>query len=266
MNNAAAEQFARFVVKLEPYASDVVLVGGWVHSLYLAEANGGRGLHTDDVDVTIPSVLLSGDRPTLLTLAEAAGFERDPISDIEGANVMMIYTNEAGDTVPIDFLTEGEPRRPVEIMGQSGLLAQGYPGQQMLLENARDMKVGPDIHALLSPPRTIRVPQLGAYGVQKGLSSRSRKHPRKAAKDLAYLYEIARHPSLGTTLFAELPDIRQRYPSHYSDFEKALQEALNRQSTLVDMAEELDLSNRALGSKDDVARRIAAYFNRILGV
>ena len=39
----ASEAFARVVIALEPYAAQVVFVGGWVHALFLAEAGATEG-------------------------------------------------------------------------------------------------------------------------------------------------------------------------------------------------------------------------------
>ncbi|MBA3969654.1 MAG: hypothetical protein H0X52_06095 [Gemmatimonadetes bacterium] len=59
---SAAEIFARTVIALELYAGDVVFVGGWVHALYLADANADeRPVVTDDIDLSIPHRLLAGD-------------------------------------------------------------------------------------------------------------------------------------------------------------------------------------------------------------
>lgn len=167
MNTRAAEQFAKVIVEMAPYAHEIVFVGGWVHALYLAEVNQGGAVGTDDVDITIPRELPAGDRPTLLELAERAGFTRDPISAMDGVASWMAYTNDQGETVPIDFLTEGDPRSSVPIVGQPGLHAQGYLGQNVLLQNNRIMSVGQELHSLLVPPRKIQVPTLGAYVLQK---------------------------------------------------------------------------------------------------
>ncbi|MBC7671143.1 MAG: hypothetical protein H7247_01875 [Polaromonas sp.] len=195
MSELAARQFARVLIALQPYVDEIVFVGGWVHALYLAEANDSGAVMTEDIDVTLPHTLLTRDRPTLLELARDAGFERDPISDMEEVAVWMVYRNADGLTVPIDFLTEGEPRRPVSIVGQPGLMAQGYPGQQMLLQSWRWMEVGTDVHALLDPPRRVRVPTLGAYVVQKAMSAAMRGHRGKAAKDYAYIADFGRSRS-----------------------------------------------------------------------
>ncbi len=61
---SSSEVFARTVKELQPYAADLVFVGGWVHALYLAEANSDeRAIRTEDIDVTIPHRLLTRGRP-----------------------------------------------------------------------------------------------------------------------------------------------------------------------------------------------------------
>lgn len=264
MTSRAAEQFARVIIEMEPYADEIVFVGGWVHALYLAEANESGAIGTEDIDITIPRELLTRDRPTLLELAARAGFERDPISDMEAVPSWMVYTNEQGDTVPIDFLTEGDPRFAVPIAGQPGLLAQGYPGQNVLLQNTRSMSVGKEVHALLDPPRVIRVPTLGAYVLQKGISSSTRTNRVKRAKDLAYIHEIVRHPRLGAKVFEELPALRVRYPEEHARWIQEIEIVLTMPAVLNDVAEELSLHGRSLGPPDAIVRSVSAWFRRLL--
>jgi len=264
MSALAAEQFARVIVEMAPYADEIVFVGGWVHALYLAEANEAGAIGTEDIDITIPRELLTRDRPTLLELAARAGFERDPISDMEGVAPWMVYTNDQGETVPIDFLTEGEPSLPVQIVGQPGLSAQGYPGQNLLLENTQTVSVGKDVHALLDPPRRIRVPRLGAYVLQKGISSGTRTNRVKRAKDLAYIHEIVRHPRLGDHVFAEIPALRDRYPVEHARWIQAIGTVLATPAALNDVAEELSLHGRSLGTSEAIARSVSAWLRRLM--
>lgn len=109
MNSLAARQLARVIIAMQPYVDDIVLVGGWVHAFYLAEANDVGAVVTEYIDVTVPRVLLTRDRLTLLELAAKAGFERDPISDMDDVAAWMVYRNADGFTVPIDFLAQGAP-------------------------------------------------------------------------------------------------------------------------------------------------------------
>lgn len=189
-----AAVFAKTILALAPYAEDIVFIGGWVHALYLAEANeAAHALFTDDIDVTIPPFLLTAGRPTLLALAEGAGFDIEKERD--DAPIEVVQYASDNSAIYLDILTEHpNPREPVKIEGQPDLLAQGYPGQQLLLENSRVMMVGSAIHPSLSPPQRIRVPMLGAYVLHKGLSSKTRGRHDKAVKDLVYVHEILRHP------------------------------------------------------------------------
>jgi hypothetical protein len=82
---SGSEVFARTVMALQPYAADVVFIGGWVHALYLAEASShDRPVRTGDIDVTIPPRLLMGDRPALLDLVTTAGFTIQEIGEASG--------------------------------------------------------------------------------------------------------------------------------------------------------------------------------------
>jgi hypothetical protein len=240
MSGLAASQFARVIVAMQPYVEEIVFVGGWVHTLYLAEANDVGVVATDDIDITLPRVLLTRDRPTLLALAGDAGFERDPISDMDDVAAWMVYRNADGLTIPIDFLTEGEPRRPVEILGQTGLMAQGYPGQQLLLESSRWMEVNATLHLSLAAGQRIRVPTLGAYIMQKAMSAAMRGSRTKAAKDLVYIFEILRHPRLGASVAAEIGALRARYSREYEQYHASLRAAIATLATLRDVAEQFD--------------------------
>lgn len=264
MKSQAAEQFARVIIEMSPYSEEIVFVGGWVHALYLAEANETGAVGTEDIDITIPHELLTHSRPTLLELAHRAGFERDPISEMDGVPPWMVYTNQNGETVPIDFLTEGVPPKPVAIVGQPGLLAQGYAGQNVLLHNTRPMTVGSDIHALLDPPRTIKVPTIGAYVLQKGIASNTRVNDRKRAKDIVYIFEIIRHRRLGSEALAQLPRLREKYPHEHTLCMQALDGVLNASSVLGDICEELLISGRAHGEPREVARNVTAWIRRLI--
>ena len=191
---------------MQPYADDIVFVVGWVHALYLAVANDGGAVQTEDIDVTLPRVLPTGDRSTLLELAGDAGFLRDPISDMDDVAAWMVYRNADGLTIPIDFLTEGDPRRP---------------------------------DPLLEPPRRIRVPTLGAYVVQKAMSAAMRGHREKAAKDLVYIFEILRHPRLGADVSTEIRTLRQRYPREYEACAAAIRSVVATPAAMRDIAQQL---------------------------
>lgn len=168
----------------------------------------------------------------------------------------MVYYNDDGDTVPIDFLTEGLPRESVEIRGQDGLVAQAYSGQRMLLENTRQVRAGQSLHALLEPERLIRVPTLGAYVIQKGVSAGTRLHTMKRAKDLVYILEIISHPRLGPIAFDQLPGISRKYGREAEAFRRVIEETIDTPALLDDVVEQMVISR---GRRADPAATRAVY-------
>lgn len=201
-----ADVFADLVRALEPYAGEIVFVGGWVHALYLHEAEWkGPVVRTDDIDVTLPDELDARDRPQLMELIRTAGFEIEQYDDASG--ILEIYRGD----VALDLLTEAEsPSKPVAIEGQGGLVVQGYPYQDLLRRNARPILVGPEFHPSLALRREIRVPELPAYVLGKVLSSSTRTSLRKQAKDLVYVLEILRSEILRERLAADFPEFLTR--------------------------------------------------------
>lgn len=261
---AVTEVFAKTIRALAPYTEDIVFIGGWVHALYLAEANEGlQALFTDDIDVTIPPSLLTAGRPTLLALAGDAGF--DIKAERSDAPIEVVQYGPDHAPIYLDILTEHpNPREPVRIQGQPDLLAQGYPGQRLLLENSRTMVLGPDIHPSLAPPHSIRVPTLGAYVLHKGLSSRTRGRQDKAVKDLVYIHEILRHPRLGAQSRSELPMLVSRYAEQGQQWRERLGDVVRREVLRRDMAEQLLLAGRAFGQEQEIMAQIGAQFRRVL--
>jgi hypothetical protein len=259
-----AEVFAKTVRALAPYAEDIVFIGGWVHALYLAEANeAAQALFTDDIDVTIPPSLLTAGRPTLLALAGGAGFDIE--AERDDAPIEVVQYGPDRSAIYLDILTEHpNPREPVRIEGQPDLLAQGYPGQHLLLENSRTMVVGPDIHPSLTPSQRIRVPTLGAYVLHRGLSSRTRGRQDKAVKDLVYVHEILRHPRLGAQARSELPTLVSRYAEQAQQWRDRLNEVVRRDRLRRDLAEQLLLAGRAFGQEEQIMAEVEAQFRRVL--
>ena len=262
------EVFARTVLAFQPYAAEIVFIGGWVHALYLAEASSREEpVYTTDIDVTIPHHLPLYDRPALLDLTERAGFEVEALGEAAGEPVLIRQTGPTRDSIiDLDLLTEApDARRTVVIDGQPDLAVQGYPGQDLLLRNARWMEVGPDIHPLLDPPRRIRVPTISAYVLQKAVSSTSRTRLEKQAKDLVYVFEILRHPALGADAMAGMAALAAAYPAEYRRGREGVERLLSNRFVLREAASQLILSNRAQGGETQVEAAIAARLRRFLG-
>lgn len=263
---AEREVFARTLLALQPYAADVVLIGGWVHALYIAEANSAiRAVHTTDIDVTIPHVLLAGNRPTLLELAQQAGFELNRLDVETGVLELWQRVGVAGAVIDLDLLTDApDPQVPVSVAGQAGLVVHGYPDQHVLLENARWMEVGPEIHDSLDPPIRIRVPTLAAYVLGKGLSSARRPGVRKKAKDLVYLFEIIRDGEMRRLVVEGMPGLAARAPAEYEAWRTILERAAEDRVLMSAVAEQLEEQSRIPGGLAGVPQHVAGYLRRLL--
>jgi hypothetical protein len=260
------EVFARTVRALEPYADDIVLVGGWVHALYLAEANSAaRAIYTSDIDFTIPARLIGGDRPALVDLVTSAGYEIDHLDEAAGINSFW-QSGEKQEVIDLDLLTEAPtPSDGIRIEGQPGLVVPGYPNQDVLLRNARWIEIGPEIHPMLEPPCRIRVPTIPAYVLVKGLSSNRRPSGSKRAKDIVYLYEITRDRILGRGARSGMPALAEAYPDEYREWREILSATIADRRILSDVAEQLLQGLRSFGSPAEVEASVSAHLRRLLG-
>lgn len=271
--NQATEIFARLLRALEPYAADVVLIGGWVHALFLADANssghrmaGSYPVQTNDIDITIPPVLLRENRPGLIQLAQSAGFHFNQSTHFidDGRSPDLVHSLEEG-VMDLDFLTRAHSSdEEIRIEGQDGLIAHGYPDLHILTEQTTSIQVGADVHPLLDPPVTIRVPTHAAYVFQKGLASSRRLHDGKAAKDIVYMFEILRHPHLGNSARRDMPQLARTYPLEYLAWSRHLG-SLRPTSTLIrNAAEQLIEANRVGGEHAEIAAHIVTQLRRLL--
>ncbi|MDX1648162.1 MAG: hypothetical protein R3304_13535, partial [Longimicrobiales bacterium] len=253
--------FADLVKALQPYLDDIVFVGGWVHALYLLEAEGrdAKTIGTYDIDITLPSVLAASDRPPLIDLVRSAGFEVQPYDRASG--LLEIHR----DSIPLDLLTEApDPRRPMAIEGQE-LVVQGYPHQKMLYEQSRPMLVGGEVDESLDEKVQILVPRIPAYGLGKALSSASRTSPQKRAKDLVYLYELLNRERLRRDLLEGLPALEGEYPEPFAAGGDYLVDATSDERLLREVTRQV-IEGTDFSVQDDtpVRAKVKATFRRFL--
>jgi hypothetical protein len=254
-----ASVFADLVRTIEPYLGDVVFVGGWVHALYVFEAEGrsARVIRTADIDLTLSTTLEAGERPSLVELLEKGGFDVQAFDEESGLEI-------SKDSIDVDLLAEApSPRTAVEIAGQSGLRVFGYPHQALLRDNTREMMVGPEIDELL-PRARILVPTLPAHVVGKLLSSAERSSRAKSAKDLAYVSDLMSRDSLRTSIIAELPDLLPSYPAETQLARAWLRSAFSSPTLLREVAEQIiEASGFSVADSSSVGSRVKAHLNRL---
>jgi hypothetical protein len=173
----------------------------------------------------------------------------------------MAFAHAAPDAadVTLDLIAAfDDPRTPVPITGQDGLVVHGYPSQRILLAHTMRITIDASFHPLLDPPRTIRVPTPGAYALVKGLSSRSRHDASrgpgrnvKYAKDIVYLLTMMQEPALAAQVHAELPMLAAEHPADYAEWRTWLTTVLRDTTMLTDVADQYaEAAGRALTNVD----------------
>jgi hypothetical protein len=193
-----------------------------------------------------------------------AGFEIDDLDAATGL-IALWHPGPGGSVIDLDLLTDApDPRTPIEISGQPGLVVPGYPDQHVLLENARWIEVGANLHPALDPPIRVRVPTLAAYVLVKALSSARRPGESKRAKDLVYLVEVVRDAEMRREVVEDMPGLAERHPAEYAGWRAALEAASADRRLLEEVAEQLLAQSRAIGELSAVATYVAAQFRRLL--
>lgn len=235
MASDALADFARLLRALEPYLEDIVLLGGWVHALYLRELEPApRTVRTTDVDITVPRQLSSHHRPELLQLVEEAGFEIEQL----GSETGLLLIRKGAVDLDIFCATE-TPSDIIPIEGQSGLYVQGYPYLDMMLDSSRRIRLGPDLHPVLDPDITVRIPGLAAYSIGRILSAQGRPVSRRRTKDLVYLCQVMLERRLRDDLLEALPDHVREYPEASTSAVEALSGYLEQTAVLRDVAQQI---------------------------
>lgn len=170
---------------LASYSEDLVLVGGWVPSLYARHLglNTRVPLFTRDIDLAVPRSFATRGR-TVDELLKEAGLEDRFKSRLKPPAVSYVGTL-GGSEVEVEFLTNEPGNREGPRVVQPGLHAVGLHYIDLLMESAFpiDVEVG-------SQPVTVLVPSPTSYIVQKSLVFPQRPKREKQAKDLYNVFDV----------------------------------------------------------------------------
>jgi len=199
MRQADLEGTLRTILEdLQPYRSDLVLIGGWVPYLYRHYGGLGswRGADTltFELDVLVSRPLPPLGRPNLATVLQEAGFRPQA-----GETPPAVWVRDAAAGEKIEFITvhrgiaQGQGR-VVPLTEQPGVGAIPLAELEVIRSHTRTLLLPPlpQLRAV-----EVQVPRLGAYVVNKALTF-IRRRPRadevgtpKLAKDLLYLRDLA---------------------------------------------------------------------------
>lgn len=196
---------------LEPYLDDVVVVGGWVPTLY--RRYGGvparhPALLTRDIDVAVPATLPRRGRPSVDQLLCRAGYEPRVLGSEMGA--VTKYELQS-PTTEVEFLVpEVGPPGPPSRAVQEGLTAQALRYLSVLLENTQRVQVRDSLEGL-NVELTVCVPSPAAFVYQKGLTLQYRRG--RVAKDLYYIFDfLDSHDDLRTSILTGIAELRSSCP------------------------------------------------------
>lgn len=199
---------------LEPYLSDIVVVGGWVP--YLMALSHRREVRhepllTRDIDIAVPRELKTAGAE-IDQILRASGLEYSYRSLFDPP-VVSFAGKLSGCEVEVEFLTHepGNKEHVLDVGG--GLRVQSLHYTNILLDNTTMIPVEASDRRLLA----VRVPTSAAFVFNKGLTFVQRKASLKKAKDLYYIFGVldAWQDSL-PDLASRTDELRAKYPARWS--------------------------------------------------
>src|SRR5438046_3724648 len=158
------EAFSKFIVAIEPWLGEVVLVGGWAHRLYRLDPRARKldylPLTTLDGDVAVPPKLKKEESTLRKRLLEA-GFEEAFVGEDRPAATH--YHDGKGGGFYAEFLTplegseydrSGKRKATKEVGGVSSQMLRYI---EILLISPWKAELGPENGYALSPKPTVQI-------------------------------------------------------------------------------------------------------------
>jgi len=189
------EAFSKFIIALEPWLSEVVLVGGWAHRLYRLDPRARKldylPLTTLDGDVAVPAKLKKEESTVRKRLLEA-GFKEEFVG--EGRPPATHYHYGEGGGFYAEFLSplegseydrNGKRKATKELGGVSSQLLRYI---EILLISPWEVELGEENGYSMSAKRTVQIANPASFLAQKILIHEQRDH-KDRAKDLLYMHD-----------------------------------------------------------------------------
>ena len=189
------EAFSKFIVAIEPWLGEVVLVGGWAHRLYRLDPRARKleylPLTTLDGDVAIPPKLKK-EESTVRTRLLEAGFEekfigedRPPATHYHYGKGGGFYAEFLAPLEGSEYDRHGKRKATKEVGGVSSQLLRYI---EILLLSPWKVELGPENGYALAPKRTVQIANPTSFLAQKILIHEQRDYKDKA-KDLLYMHD-----------------------------------------------------------------------------
>jgi hypothetical protein len=189
------EAFSKFIVALEPWLSEVVLVGGWAHRLYRLDPRARTlnylPLTTLDGDVAVPLTLKEQESTVRQRLLEA-GFQEELIGEDRPPATHYYYGKGGGfyaeflaPLVGSEHDRHGKRKATWEVGGVSSQLLRYI---EILLVSPWKVDLGMESGFPLTPKRTVQIANPASFLAQKILIYEERSRNDKA-KDSLYMHD-----------------------------------------------------------------------------
>lgn len=189
------EAFSKFIVALDPWLREAVLVGGWAHRLYRLDRRARKlsylPLTTLDGDVAVPSKLKEQESTVRKRLLEA-GFQEEFIGEDHPPATHYHYGMGGGfyaeflaPLVGSEYDRHGKRKATTEVGGVSSQLLRHI---EILLLSPWKVTLGEESGFPLSPKKIAQVANPVSFLAQKILIHDQRDH-REKAKDLLYMHD-----------------------------------------------------------------------------
>jgi Nucleotidyltransferase len=161
--NLELEAFSKFIIALEPWLGEAVLIGGWAHRLYRLDPRARRldypPLTTLDGDVAVPPRLKEQESPIRQRLLEAGfteeseGEAHPPATHYHYGKGGGFYAEFLAPLVGSEYDRHGKRKVTMEVGGVSSQLLRYI---EILLVSPWSVELSEESGFPLSPKRTVR--------------------------------------------------------------------------------------------------------------
>ena len=189
------EAFSKFIVALEPWLGEAVLIGGWAHRLYRLDPRARKldypPLTTLDRDVAVPPKLKKQESTVRQRLLEAGfteefeGEDHPPATHYHYGKGGGFYAEFLAPLVGSEYDRHGKRKATIEVGGVSSQLLRHI---EILLVSPWKVELGEESGFPVSPKRTVQIANPASFLAQKILIHDLRDH-RDKAKDLLYMHD-----------------------------------------------------------------------------
>jgi hypothetical protein len=189
------EAFSKFIVALEPWLGEVVLVGGWAHRLYRLDPRARKldylPLTTLDGDVAVPPKLKKEESTVRKRLLEAGfeeefvGEDRPPATHYHYGKGGGFYAEFLAPLEGSEYDRSGNRKATKEVGGVSSQMLRYI---EILLISPWKVELGEENGYAMSPKRTVQIANPASFLAQKILIHEQRDY-RDRAKDLLYTHD-----------------------------------------------------------------------------